>query len=285
MVRRWQIAGLALLAALALACDGAGATPGSTKTPAPTPKSGYPSSMAAIGDSITAGYGSCGIYVACSRNSWSTGGADGIDSHYERILAKNAKIKGHARNFSVPGADAADLPGQASSAVDAKPEYVTVLVGANDACAATVDGMTAVTTFRSRVDKALSRLKKGLPKARILMASIPDMYRLWELGHEDTNAVRVWNRAGICQSLLARPTSTAAADDARRHRVEDRVDAYNDQLERACREYGERCRWDGGSAHRVKFSLDLVNTFDYFHPNREGQQRLAEVTWPGKINW
>jgi lysophospholipase L1-like esterase len=284
LFRRWQLAALAALGAFALACDGAGATPGPTKTSTAKPKAGYPSSMAALGDSITAGYGSCGLYVACSRNSWSTGGAEGIDSHYRRIVAKNPKMKGHARNFSVPGADAADLAGQAAAAVDAGSEYVTILIGANDACATDVDDMTPVKTFRSRVGKGLDRLRKGLPKSRILMVSIPDMYRLWELGHEDANAVRVWNR-GICKSLLADPTSTDAADNERRHRVQDRVDAYNDQLEQACAGYGDRCRWDGGSAHRVRFGLDLVNTYDYFHPDLEGQNRLAEVTYPGKINW
>nr|WP_041833840.1 GDSL-type esterase/lipase family protein [Actinoplanes sp. N902-109] len=286
MRRRWQLVALVVLGVFALACDGADATPGSSgSTAKPKPKPGYPSSMAALGDSITAGYGSCGVYVACSRNSWATGGAAGVNSQYQRILAKNPKIKGHARNFSVPGADAADLAGQASSAVNAGAEYVTILIGANDACAPSVSGMTAVKTFRSRVDKGLARLKKGLPESRVLVASIPDMYRLWDLGHADSNAVRVWTHAHICPSLLADPTSTKAADVQRRHRVQDRVDAYNDQLERACAAYGERCRYDGGSAHRVRFGLDLVNTYDYFHPDKEGQGRLADATWPGKINW
>ncbi|GAA2478483.1 GDSL-type esterase/lipase family protein [Winogradskya humida] len=285
MLRRWHVAVLAVLCVFALACEeGAGATPRPTSTGTAKPKPGYPSSMAALGDSITAGYGSCAVYVACSRNSWSTGGADGVDSHYGRILAKNSKMKGKARDFAVPGADAADLKAQAASAVDAGSEYVTILIGANDACAGDVSGMTSVKTFRSQVDDGLDRLKKGLPKSRVLVVSIPDIYRLWELGHKDANAVRVWGR-GICPSMLARPTSTADADDDRRHKVKDRVAAYNTQLEKACAAYGKRCRWDGGSANRVDFSLNLVSKFDYFHPNFDGQKRLADVTWPGKINW
>jgi hypothetical protein len=89
----------------------------------------------------------------------------------------------------------------------------------------------------------------------------------------------------VCPSLLARPTSTADADEDRRHRVADRVDAYNAELRAACKKYGKRCRWDGGDAHRVRFSLDLVSELDYFHPDVQGQNKLAEVTWPGRFTW
>jgi lysophospholipase L1-like esterase len=281
VLRRWHMIGLALLSIVLLACEGAG-----NATPEPTgkPKPGLPSSMAAIGDSITAGFGSCSVYVACTRNSWSTGGSDAVDSHYRRIRDGNSKIKGRARNFAIPGAEAVNLASQAAQAVDAKVAYVTVLIGANDACADRVQDMTATATFRTRVDAALAKLKKGLPKARILMVSVPDLYRLWELGHENAQAVRAWNR-GICQSMLARPTSTADADDDRRHKVADRIDDYNNELAGACDKYGTRCRWDGGSAHNVRFSLDLVNKTDYFHPNVAGQNKLAEVTYPVRFSW
>lgn len=281
VVRRWHLVVFALLAALALACEGSGtAAPDS----AGTPKKGLPASMAALGDSITAGYGTCFTLVACSRNSWSTGGRAAVDSHYRRIRDDNSAIRGNAENYAVPGARARDLARQADRAVADKVQYVTVLIGANDACADQVTGMTKTATFRKQIDTALARLKKGLPKARVLVVSIPDVYRLWQLGHDNSRAVRAWSR-GVCQSLLARPTSTADADEDRRREVDNRVNAYNDALEAACDKYGKKCRWDGGSAHRVRFTLDLVNELDYFHPDVEGQQKLADVTWPGRINW
>jgi lysophospholipase L1-like esterase len=281
MIRRWHLAVLAALAVFALACEGgAGATPEPTGT---ATGKGYPNSIAALGDSITAAFGSCGTFVVCSRNSWSTGTAEAVDSHYRRILAKNSKIKDHARNFARPGAEADALAGQASSAVDMKAQYVTILIGANDACAGTVSGMTPVATFRKEVDAGLGRLKKGLPKASVLIASIPDIYRLWELGHENASAVRVWNRAGICPSMLADPTSTAKAADDRRKAVRDRIDDYDDELRKACRAYGSRCRWDGGAVHQVRYDLGLVNHVDYFHPNVEGQKELADATYSSRF--
>ncbi|HEY0001445.1 MAG TPA: SGNH/GDSL hydrolase family protein [Actinoplanes sp.] len=282
MLRRWHLAVFAVLAALALACEGSGqqAGTGTTKPPA----KGYPSSIAALGDSITAGVGSCAIYAACWRNSWSTGSSTGVQSHYLRIRAKNPKIKGHVANYAEPGARARDLAGQAASAVKSKAAYVTVLIGANDICSGGAAAMTPVRTFRDQIDSGLARLKKGLPKAHVLVVSIPDLHRLWELGHDDPRAVRAWNR-GICPAMLANPTSTAAADDKRRRLVADRIDQYDHELAEACQAYGSRCRWDGGAVHGVRFSLDLVNRSDYFHPNAEGQKRLAEATYPGRINW
>jgi lysophospholipase L1-like esterase len=275
------VVGLALLAAMALACEGTGnADPGPTGRPA----SGLPSSMAALGDSITAGFGSCFTLIVCGRNSWSTGGGSSVDSHYQRIRAGNPAIRGHAENYAEPGAQASDLAGQAARAVSAKVSYVTVLIGANDVCRGGVDAMTPAGTFRDQVDAGLTKLKKGLPKARVLVVSLPDLYRLWQLGHTDDQAVRAWNR-GVCPALLSDPTSNDPSDVERRHRVAVRVDAYDDALAAACRAYGERCRWDGGRAHRVRFSLDLVNHLDYFHPSAAGQNELAKVTYPGTFTW
>ncbi|MBB2941891.1 lysophospholipase L1-like esterase [Actinoplanes lutulentus] len=285
MIRRWHVVVLVILAVVAIACDGAGeAAPEPTKSSKPVTRA-YPSSMAALGDSITAGVGSCLAFLACGRNSWSTGSGSAVESHYRRILDKNSKIKNHADNFAEPGAEADALAGQADRAVDAKAQYVTILIGANDACAGRVENMTPVRRFREEVDRGLGRLKKGLPKTRVLMVSIPDLYRLWEVGHKDERAAGVWSEGRICPSMLADPTSTARADAERRRAVRDRIDAYNTQLRKACKAYGKKCRWDGGRAHEVRFTLDLVNEIDYFHPNVEGQNELADVVYPGRIDW
>lgn len=286
MMRRGQAAVLAALCVFALACEGTARTGGGKATPAPTrsPRAGTPSSMAALGDSITAGFGSCATLVACRRNSWASGSSSAVDSHYLRIRAENAEMRGNADNFAVPGVRAEALPRQADRAVRAKAQYVTILIGGNDVCRAGVGDMTSVSTFREHVDETLRRLKNGLPETRILVASIPDVYRLWELGHSDPRAVRAWGR-GVCPSLLANPTSTAEVDEERRRLVRDRIEAYNDELSQACREHGEHCRYDGGRVHRVRFTLDMVNRIDYFHPTVKGQAALADATFPRRFTW
>lgn len=234
--------------------------------------------MAALGDSISTGFGTCLVLGNCQRNSWSTGDGLRVDSHYRRLLEANPAIRGNGHNQAASGARARQLADQANGAVAAQADYVTVLIGGNDACRGRIEEMTEVTDFRAEVDRALAVLKKGRPKARVLVVSIPDLYRLWEIGHAESQVVRVWNR-GICPALLANPTSTAAADVNRRSVFRARIDAYNKELAAACRAYGSRCRHDGGAVHRVRFSLDMLNRLDYFHPDVDGQGKLAEVTW------
>jgi lysophospholipase L1-like esterase len=279
MFRRWHVAVLAVLAVLALACEGTGGANSPGGGGGGASANGLPSSIAALGDSITAGYGSCLTVVACTHNSWSTGTSGSVESHYRRLVRDNPKIRDKRRNYAVPGARAAGLKAQADKAVRAKAQYVTILIGANDACRGTVDEMTEPETFRSQVDAALDRLGKGLPTATVLVVSIPDLHRLWEVGHTNDRAVAAWAR-GICPALLADPRSTAEADTRRRRAVDRRVDAYNRELGRACRAYGRKCRYDEGAAHRVRFTLAQVSERDYFHPDVQGQHRLAEATYP-----
>ncbi|MEO3744611.1 GDSL-type esterase/lipase family protein [Plantactinospora sp. B5E13] len=277
MVSRWTAAITAVLAIFALACEG-GAEGGQPPPPPDSPRPGLPSSIAALGDSITTGFGSCLTLAACQRNSWATGSSSRVDSIYRRLLEANPAIRGNVRNEASNGARVGALADQAADAVRRKADYVTVLVGANDACRTRIEDMTEVRTFRESLDRGLRVLKEGRPRAQVLVVSIPDLYRLWEIGHDDERAVRAWGNR-ICPSLLANPTSTAEVDKTRRSTFRARIDAYNKELSAACRAYGSRCRYDGGAVHRVRFSLDMVNRLDYFHPNVDGQNKLAEVAW------
>ncbi|MFE9957746.1 GDSL-type esterase/lipase family protein [Micromonospora sp. NPDC005299] len=273
MPRRW-IAALACLAALvALACDGEGSA---SPRPSGSGPPGAPKVLTALGDSITSGFGSCLVLVSCERHSWSSGDGLRVRSLFRRLHEDNPTLR--AYNRAAPGARAAGLADQARAAVRDRADLVTVLIGANDACRNDIDDMTPTATFRQQVDAALAVLRKGRPKARVLMVSLPDLHRLWEIGHTESRAVRAWSR-GVCPALLADATSTAPAAVARRARFRERIDAYDAQLRAACRAYGSRCRWDGGAVHRTRFSLDEVNALDWFHPNAAGQDRLADVTW------
>jgi hypothetical protein len=75
-----------------------------------------PSSIAAIGDSITRAYDVCCSYGDHPGQSWSTGSTsyDGIASHYERIRQLNSAIAGRGYNDAVTGAKMSAAPGQAS---------------------------------------------------------------------------------------------------------------------------------------------------------------------------
>lgn len=285
MVRRWSALVLAGIVLLVFAgCKNAERNTLPRGSRSAGTGDGFPSSMAALGDSITLGFGSCLFPSACPRNSWSTGNGTRINSHYRRIVKANPAMTGHAHNYAKGKATTANLVDQASSAATAKVEYVTILIGANDACHGTIDQMTSVATFRQRVEAALELLADRLPDTRVLVVSIPNVYRLWEVGHTSKAARTVWS-AGICPALLANPTSTAPAEVDRRARFRARIVAYNAQLVKACAAHRDQCRDDDGAAYRTRFTLDMLNVEDFFHPNTKGLNELARVTYPGRFTW
>jgi lysophospholipase L1-like esterase len=235
-----------------------------------------PTSMAALGDSITRAYDVCCSYRDHPGQSWSTGGTwyDGISSHYERIRRRNSAIVGRAYNDAVTGAKMAAAVDQASAAVAQHVAYVTVLLGANDLCTSSPSTMTSTDTFKAQFREAMAVLKQQLPRARIFVSSIPDIYQLWKVLHTNRVARAVWATAHICPSMLG-----ATRTEAQRQQVVARQIAFNRILADTCHQYGANCRWDGGATYNYKFSASQVSVLDFFHPDLDGQAALARVTW------
>jgi hypothetical protein len=232
-----------------------------------------PLTLAAIGDSITRATHVCCEYGDHPDRSWSTGsGTEEVVSHAERLRTSGYDVS--AVSVARAGARIDDAPRQAQAAVNAAADYVTFLLGANDACASTVDAMTPVPAFRADLERALAILDRGLSAdARVFVASVPDVARLWEVLRDDEGARFTWNVAGICSSVLG-PDAT----DADRRAVTTRVAAYNAIIVDACGRY-ERCRDDGAAVFVHRFAAEDVSPLDHFHPSLSGQAALAEITW------
>jgi lysophospholipase L1-like esterase len=321
MKRRWLLAVFAATPALAFA--------------APAAATQLPNSMAAIGDSLTAGFNShvdtwhipaepdlahCptgfGPFGApsatfgldCPAHSWATG--TGVNSIYMRIRAKNPAIAGHAYNYAVSAAPAALLPAQAQLAAgpDQRAELVTVLIGANDACVPfQPDGTpTPLQVFAAQFQQAMNILSAAPSHPRILVASIPDIYQLWQLFHRDPNAVLRWTYEVLCPPLFDNAMSAAPA---RRAAFRLRIAAYNLIEQQICRQT-PRCETDGGALFRTQltpadvatltntggidappYNTDVLrvigppmgaipnSTADFVHPSVAGQNRVAEIVW------
>jgi lysophospholipase L1-like esterase len=258
---------------------------GALAGPAAAQQHPVPDSIASMGDSITRGFNACGFYFDCTSRSFSTGGSSAVNSHYLRIRAVNPAIDGNNFNHASSGARAVHMAGQATAVVNSGAEYVTFLIGANDACTSSESTMTPVATFRDQVDDALDTLRAGLPDSRVLVMSIPDIKRLWEVGHTSGTARFFWSLGGICQSMLANPTSFADADVQRRDRVRQRVVDFNTELAGACAAYGSNCLFDGDAVFNFPFQFSHLSGWDYFHPNTTGQSLLAGVTYQAGFNW
>ena len=234
-----------------------------------------PSSMAAIGDSITRAYDVCCSYGDHPGQSWSTGSTsyDGIASHYERIKRLNPAVTGRGYNDAVSGAKMAAAPTQATQAVSQGARYVTILLGANDLCTASPSTMTSTGDFRAQFIQAMATLMAQDPDPYVFVSSIPNLYQLWQVLHTNSLARWVWSTANICQSMLG-----ATRTEAERQLVVDREVAFNQILAEVCAKY-TRCRWDNGAVYNVQFSGSQVSALDFFHPSLSGQAALARVTW------
>jgi len=239
----------------------------------------YANSMAATGDSITRAYNTGPApFSDAPQNSWSTGTSTTVKSHYLRILASNTAIQGKNYNDAKSGAKMIDLGVQMTTVVGRKVDYVTVLMGGNDICTSSESTMTSVTDFAVQFTAAMNTVTTGSPAALVFVASIPDVYHLWEILKDDRKARLAWDTYKICQSMLANPLSTAQADVDRRAHVRQREIDFNSQLADTCSKYTQ-CKYDGGAVFNTAFTTSDISTRDYFHPSIAGQAKVASLTW------
>ncbi|WP_181802608.1 SGNH/GDSL hydrolase family protein [Streptomyces shenzhenensis] len=235
-----------------------------------------PASIAAVGDSITRGFDACTVLSDCPEVSWATGTSDQVDSLAVRLLGR-ARAADHSWNYAETGARMADLPAQMADAVVRRPQLVTVMVGANDACRTSVRAMTSVADFRAEFEDALGTLRRSLPKTQVYVASVPNLKRLWSEGRTNPLGKQVW-KLGICPSMLADADDLTGAATVRRDKVQQRVEEYNKVLEEVCAK-DRRCRFDGGAVYAYRFGTGQLSRWDWFHPSTDGQSKLAAIAY------
>ncbi|MEV5434569.1 SGNH/GDSL hydrolase family protein [Streptomyces sp. NPDC052682] len=283
--RARAVLAVAVAAVLGVAgCDAAGgdsAGPSASRKASPSPKptplwDTSPSSVAAVGDSITTGFDACSVLSDCPEVSWATGSSKEVDSLAVRLLGR-AGAAGRSWNYAVSGARMADLPGQMARAVTRRPQLVTVMVGANDACRDTTAQMTSVDAFRADFQEALRTLRAALPETQVYVASVPNLKRLWSQGRTNPLGKQVW-KLGICPSMLGDADALDAAATLRRDTVHRRVEDYNRVLGEVCAK-DRRCRYDGGAVYAYRFGTGQLSQWDWFHPSVNGQARLAEIAY------
>ncbi|MEX2981708.1 SGNH/GDSL hydrolase family protein [Streptomyces sp. C36] len=270
-------AAVALLAAalLVTGCDdGDAESKAAVAKPSPTRPAWNPrpTSIASLGDSITRGFDACSVFEDCPEVSWATGTA--VDSLARRLLTSpQTSSWNHART----GARMADLPGQMRAAVAHKPQLVTVLLGANDACRANVADMTPVDSFRADFESSLKQLRTALPTSQVYVAGIPDLQRLWSEGRKNMLGRQVWKLGSICPSMLRDAELMDEEAQGRRAQVVKRVGEYNAVLKDVCSR-DVLCRYDG-AVNSYDFTGQQLSKWDWFHPSKQGQGELAGLAY------
>ena len=231
--------------------------------------------MVSMGDSITLGFDA----VDPLENpglSWVSGqeltGSDG--SHFNRLQDLAALYQRpltlHSYTVAVTGAEAiSDLQGQATQAATHNPDYVTVLIGANDICNTTMDAATFEPEFEIKVYQALLTLTQSAkPPQLIFVSSIPNVAHLMEVpAMADSMACQAaWQVA--CPNMVDLTTT----------QFHDLWSAANTALNNASINAGDSVVFDDFAVADSSFE-DADVTFDCFHPTVQGQRKLADTTW------
>lgn len=261
----------ALLAVTAGATASAGEALPSAAAPTPTPAvPGKPTSIVAVGDSITQATGTGALAQENPKNSWATG--TDVNSVANRLgISRRFNVSANGDTMSDFAPQIRNGKSGGSGSVSPSPAdagLVVVEMGGNDLCASSIGEMTSVADYRARFKAGLAQVAAQSPTALVQVMSVPDIYNLWYIRGAPQNATyhpepQSGQASGIngarfywgfdvfgvefpCQSLLANPDSYAQADRDRRSAVRTRTKEYNAVLAEECAKV-LRCRFDGGA--------------------------------------
>ncbi len=232
---------------------------------------GYPSSIAAIGDSWETGFATNATGPAGDvwANNWVTGTNPAVGSLYERILAVNPKIKGRVHNVAGDGAAAYGFTLQASFLTRTRVDLIVEALGGNDLCGTT----EPVKQFGIDMGDGVRQLALEHPDARILIVGIGMIRAIWE-GAAATRQTRGAASFGICDPKY---DANGKPSPAQLVWLKQREAAYNGVLRSICAKY-VHCRYDGGmDAFDLQVS-DLAR-WDSSHPGPSGAAKIAAAVW------
>ena len=229
--------------------------------------------VAAIGDSITAGFNA--DRIGNNRDlSWATGMREDqmVLSHAHRI-ADYMEQEVTARNVAIAGSQAKHLDRQINSLAESIPDYTTITIGANDVCDWSEDYEDDIQRFEDDVDNAISRLVDINDQMKIMLSPVPNIVNLRDVAVDKFGCQLIWDTIGICRPLLGRGRT-----DLERQQFAERLEATNEALESVANRYPDQVLYER-ELGEIEFAWAHVSGVDCFHPNVAGQNLYAEKTW------
>lgn len=219
-----------------------------------------------------------GAVINDVAGNWSTGADPRSGSHRLKIEALT-KQPVEVHNLAKGGSKSGDILRQAGG-TPANATYVTILTGGNDICGATtVAELPSAATIKSRVAAGISEVKSRAPQAKIFVASIPNLTRLYSVVKQDPTGTTYHQSNRICPIALGSFASeTPAQAENRRKAVDSKIREVNKSLSELSTSTNG-VTWDGGAIYGVDFSIEDISTADYFHPSYSGQRKTADATW------
>jgi lysophospholipase L1-like esterase len=226
--------------------------------------------VGSIGDSISVAFNSANWGNNTSL-SWATGDNVAVNSVALRLKNSQSAVV-NSFNFSVPAANARDLPDQITKLMAKEPNFVTLLIGANDLCEWNADHHEQLLAFESSLKSAITSMIEMKSDVKILLSSLPDMHRMYEVGMEKGCTER-WRTFGICKPLLGSDLT-----DLDRQLFVERWHDANTSLATIAAQYADNVEFLGG-VQNYQFGVGDISGKDCFHPSAGGQTTLAREAW------
>ena len=222
-----------------------------------------------------------------------------VKSLYYHLKKNNMKRDIQFKNVAVPGDDThgmlteqlVDLNKWSQEQLgQAYPDLVTFLGGANDLCKRSYDKMTSAREYRRQVYVTLESILKKSPKSRVLVMPLMRIDSLtknlksekifkMKKDRDILTCKNMWKITQYC------PTITRSKNLVEELRLGARIEQYNLALKwvvlslRA--HYSDRIRLVRNAENQTIKAEDI--SIDCFHPNVNGQNRLAQAAW--KSSW
>ncbi|MCX6126262.1 MAG: GDSL-type esterase/lipase family protein [Proteobacteria bacterium] len=228
--------------------------------------------VGAMGDSITRAFDAS--HALDNPNlSWATG--------YDRSgrvssqTVKIQKIRGGnvvGSNVARSGGLAKEMPAQAAKLNQRRPDYVTILIGANDLCSWGNQAESQLNALDNHVRTSIESLIDSNPDVIIAISAVPNMIRLWEIGHSNS-CQKKWDRLKICPRILSRK---ATAED--RETFYSQWEAVNKVYGNIAADFPHNVRF-GSNTSQISFEPKHISAIDCFHPSIAGQNLLSNSVW------
>lgn len=230
---------------------------------------------AALGDSITRAFNAISLFGEDLTVSYATGTANlsKNESHYARLRNVVKLPKVAVLNEAVVGARAEDLASQVEDVAAFKPDYVTLLIGANDLCRWPDDPTDELAAFGVDLGAALDGLIAANAKVRINLLGVPDVARLYDVMQDESSCRSTWSLVPLCPKLLSDGLS-----DADRAAFRVRWQAMNAKVESVAAARTANVHFAQGVT-ASSFTKAEISTIDCFHPSAAGQAQLAEQSF------
>ena len=229
--------------------------------------------------------------------SWSSGSE--IQSHYQRLKGylkkKDPQSDLVAKNFAVTGARSVDLLKQVAELKKAWESgkyqsipYVTVLIGANDACDVEYVGGTPNSQMLKELNMffsqlaAIAAMTSHVEPIRVFISSLPNIPSLakpqffsFRPGRAACREIQM-DDLKFCTPLLNWKTPNQYWE--RLDVVQQKNNVLKAAVDQATKSYPQLKIALGTQFFEAKFDLKYLAA-DCFHPNQAGQEGLAELFW------